>query len=655
MCLYQETIMAYLVWLGEPEDETYTIIKKIAKKKFKAEELKELKDKLEKQWIDKVGSNKYFEENWQVVQDAARYSFNCISGDTQIQRFGQKTNTFNPTIEEMYLIKNDKEYAKKTNHLSLHKKYNLFGYGNALSMFEDNRIHKNKIIDIYYTGKQKIYRVTTSSGSYVDCTMNHSFPTLEGKKKLSELCIGDSLYVKGIYEKHPDNYRFTDGNFEKNIPKKGEMGFQIKEDGNCHKFYAYYNENLKNENSCSMCNKKYDGSKFEVHHIDHDRTNNEHSNLIWLCNSCHKLKHYQDGRTKVMGKGIPTYLDKIVAIEYLREDDVYDIEMENPAHNFISKSGLVVSNCSHSLSYAYDSIYGAYLKSHYPLEYYTVVLNLYQGDFERTNKLTQELNYFKIKMSEPKFRYSFSKYSCDKKTNTIYKGISSIKGLSKAMGEKLNELKDKNYTNFYEFLKDCKEMSIGFSDLTILIKLDYFSEFGKIKKLLHFIDIYTELYGKKLIKKDKEYQVKTLFLKEYCAKETDKQYSGFDYEKCLVDLYSMLPNEDIPIKEKMNYQIAYYGYVDVIDENEDANIWFVSDIENRSKNKFVSLYKICDGTKVQAKCKSKIFEANPFEIGDILQINNISNEGKWIKDEEGNWTRSTTDFENFLNSFLVIK
>ena len=39
-------------------------------------------------------------------------------------------------------------------------------------------------------------------------------------------------------------------------------------------------------------------------------------------------------------------------------------------------------NASHSLSVAIDSIYGAYLKSHYPLEYYTTVLTLYADDME---------------------------------------------------------------------------------------------------------------------------------------------------------------------------------------------------------------------------------------------------------------------------------
>ena len=656
MCLYQETIMSYLIWLGEPEGETYTIIKKIAKKKFKAQELEELKNRLKKQWITKTGSNNYFEENWQVVQDAARYSFNCLAGDTKIQRLGQKSNTFNPTIEEMYLIKNDYEYAKKTGHVSLYKKYNRQGYGNAFSMFDDNRIHKNKIVDIYFTGKQKIYRVKTSSGCYVDCTLNHSFPTPIGKKKLEELSVGDNLYVKGAYEKTPDTYRFTNGIFESNIPKKGEKGFQVKEDGEYHKFKAIYKENIKNNNPCTMCDKSFDGSKFELHHIDHDRTHNDKDNLMWLCNNCHKKIHYKNGRKKVMEKGIPTKIEKIVSIEYLREDNVYDIEMESPAHNFISESGLVVSNCSHSLAYAYDSIYGAYLKSHYPLEYYTVALNAYQGDFDRTNKLTNELEYFKIKLSSPKFRYSFGEYSCDKNTNTIYKGISSIKGLSKTIGDKLYSLKDKTYLTFLDLLIDCKEQKIGISDLTVLAKLDYFSEFGKIGKILKFLDIYNELYGKKTIKKDKEYLVKKLYLKQFCAKETEKQYSGFDSYKCLADLSNKIPDTDISIIDKLNYQLQYFGYIDIIDDNINEETWIITDLIERGKNKIIDIYRIHSGEKKRVKVRNGVFKDNPFAKGNLLQISVFNREGKWFKNNETEkWEKSVTEFEDFLNNYKVIK
>lgn len=311
-------------------------------------------------------------------------------------------------------------------------------------------------------------------------------------------------------------------------------------------------------------------------------------------------------------------------------------------------------NCSHSLAYAYDSIYGAYLKSHYPLEYYTVALNSYQGDFDRTNKLTNELEYFKIKLSSPKFRYSFGEYSCDKNTNTIYKGISSIKGLSKTIGDKLYELKDNSYSTFLDLLIDCKEKGIGISDLTTLTKLDYFSEFGKIGKILRFLDIYNELYGKKILKKDKEYLVKKLYLKEFCAKETEKQYTGFDSYKCLSSLIDKMADEDISIKDKLLYQLQYFGYVDIVDTNINKDIWLVTDMVERSKNKIVDLYCINNGEKIKVKVRSKIFSSNPFNKGDLLSIDSFMREGKWsINPDTKEWEKSTTIFENILNEYNV--
>ena len=79
--LYQESIMTYLVWLGIEEKETYDIIKKISKKKFKESELEELKTKLLKGWIKNVGTEEGFHDTWQVVEDAARY-VNAVLDET---------------------------------------------------------------------------------------------------------------------------------------------------------------------------------------------------------------------------------------------------------------------------------------------------------------------------------------------------------------------------------------------------------------------------------------------------------------------------------------------------------------------------------------------------------------------------------------------
>lgn len=75
--LYQESIMAFLVWCGMKEDHTYDIIKKISKKKFTPEAKEELRQELIAGYKKNLGTEDGFDEVWQVVDDAARYSFNA--------------------------------------------------------------------------------------------------------------------------------------------------------------------------------------------------------------------------------------------------------------------------------------------------------------------------------------------------------------------------------------------------------------------------------------------------------------------------------------------------------------------------------------------------------------------------------------------------
>jgi DNA polymerase III alpha subunit len=74
--IYQESIMKFLIWCDLPEENTYDIIKKIAKKKFKEKEILELKEKLIMGFKKNIGNTDSFEGVWKVVEDAAKYSFN---------------------------------------------------------------------------------------------------------------------------------------------------------------------------------------------------------------------------------------------------------------------------------------------------------------------------------------------------------------------------------------------------------------------------------------------------------------------------------------------------------------------------------------------------------------------------------------------------
>ena len=125
----------------------------------------------------------------------ASYGFNhCLSGDTIIMR---DPNGHKPlTIQEMYLTKNDVNWAKENGHEELRYKYRVHGYGSALSIV-GNRIKKNNIVDIFYSGKNKVYKVETESGKFVKCTELHKIPTSSGMVYMKDLKVGDEVYIKG--------------------------------------------------------------------------------------------------------------------------------------------------------------------------------------------------------------------------------------------------------------------------------------------------------------------------------------------------------------------------------------------------------------------------------------------------------------------------
>ena len=203
MMMYQENVMAILNYAGYDMSDCYTMLKAIAKKK--PEVVQKCKTEFHEMMFKKLTTVENIESNrakqiiediWQVISDCCGYAFNsCLSGDTIIQKSTTGKHKL-LSIEEMYNVKNSRKYAVNTGHRSLYDKFKREGYGNGLSLREDNRIYPNEIVDIRYSGIAKIYRVILENGYHIDCTMNHKFPTNQGDKLLSDLKIGDELFAK---------------------------------------------------------------------------------------------------------------------------------------------------------------------------------------------------------------------------------------------------------------------------------------------------------------------------------------------------------------------------------------------------------------------------------------------------------------------------
>lgn len=310
-------------------------------------------------------------------------------------------------------------------------------------------------------------------------------------------------------------------------------------------------------------------------------------------------------------------------------------------------------NTPHSLAMCYDSLYEAYPKAHYPLAYYTVALDMYRDDERRTKILTKELDYFGIKLKNPRFRYSKSEYMMDKESNSIYKGISSYKYLNEIVGEELYILKDKRYNNFMELLVDLQDTSINSRQLDILIRLDFFQEFGGSKKLLEEVDIFNSLYGKKVLNLTKLPLGLTLDeIKPFVGKLTEKQAREIDIENLMNYCESKLKNEDLSVKEKFTAMLEYQGYISYKDESWNENVYIVTEIKtNKYGTTFVSIYNLKRGISLDIKVYKKTLSQNPIDEYDIIYAV-IKDKNKKRKDKDGWITLDET--EKILESYRKV-
>lgn len=300
----------------------------------------------------------------------------------------------------------------------------------------------------------------------------------------------------------------------------------------------------------------------------------------------------------------------------------------------------------HALATAIDSLYGAWLKVHYPLEYYSVVFKYYEGDMERTNKLTEELKYFNISLKNIQFGHSAGSYKINKEENSIYKGLGSIKYCNVEVGDKLYELSQtKQYNSFVEILKDFPGDS---RQLDILIKLGYFSDFGSIGKLLKIVEIYNQYGSKTIIKKDQCTIDKDIML-QY-ATETEKQYRLKDKDGFINYLLGNITYKEYPITQRIKDEKEYLGYVSLKIEGKSST-WYVTDINTKYSPK-VSLYNVGTGEEKVVKIEKRKYQMAPFDK-DVCLRATFEMKNKCKKDENGDWVK-LEEKEEWIKYYSVV-
>ena len=304
-------------------------------------------------------------------------------------------------------------------------------------------------------------------------------------------------------------------------------------------------------------------------------------------------------------------------------------------------------NASHSLSVAIDSLYGAYLKAHFPLEYFTVALSLYSDDLDRTAKLIAEMPSFNISLKPIKFRHSRADYNMEKATRSIYKGVRALKYLNADVSNALYDMKDMQFDSFLDFLK---VSPLNSRQLDILVSLNYFEEFGKTQKLLRIIDLYNKYGGKKQIKKS-VCDIPEEIISKY-ATETSAMWKFTDVDGMLNELIKDIPNQDIPLRMRLSAEQEYLGYVNLTIPNH-RKLAVVMDADFKYSPK-IKLYFLNDGTQVTAKLSKKNYAQNPFRTGDILSAT-LEQRPKWER-VGTEWVQNALlGHDTWISKYIVVE
>lgn len=398
--VYQEDIMRLCQYLADFDLETTDGVRKSVGKKD-VKKLQSYEEKFVKGYINKFGvEESYAKELWDQMVKFGAYAFNkCISGRERFYRHSN-TTSFKPTIEEMYLIKNDLSYAIATNHKSLHSKYKRNGYGCVWVLDKDKRIRISKIKDITFAGIRQTYKITLENGATISTTDNHKFPTQRGKILLKDLKVNeDSLY---------------------------------------------FNE-----------------------------------------------------RNKIGEKGLFSSLQKIISIKPDVIENVYDVEVDHPEHNFVTDKGIVTCN-SHAIAYSRNGYNCLWLKVHYPIEFWSVTFSYAESkDYPfYVNEIQKSGN---IELRTVDINKSDINIVSDVKTGSMYWALNSVKQCGEKAQEFISKERNENgeFFSLDEFIDRCviKGSPVNKSVIENLIYSGAFDKLENIERpceRLRLIEFYRE-------------------------------------------------------------------------------------------------------------------------------------------------------------------
>lgn len=176
------------------------------------------------------------------------------------------------------------------------------------------------------------------------------------------------------------------------------------------------------------------------------------SDLIRRAISKKKLNVIEEERGKFVNNSIMNGYSESVA------NEVYELIVKFANYGF---------NKSHSVAYALVGYEMCFLKTHYPIYFYTALLNFNIGSESKTKEYLDCLKRLKISICKPDINLSTSKYKVV--DNKLLLPINIIKNIGSNVVDTIVKVRGDKFEDYFDFVKKVNVNSIGKKTMEVLI------------------------------------------------------------------------------------------------------------------------------------------------------------------------------------------
>lgn len=322
------------------------------------------------------------------------------------------------------------------------------------------------------------------------------------------------------------------------------------------------------------------------------------------------------------------------------DDDSKAHELADKVWTIIENSAAYGFNSAHAYCMAIDSVTIAYLKSHYPLEFYKCVLQRFtdKGEKDKVALIKQEMLKRGYKLKDIQFGDDNRAFNIDRSNNCIVQTMASIKDMPKSAPEALYELGKSNIKNraaLYQALMD--DPRINKKAIEILFHLGYFNKFAQPNRLIAEYEIYQKYISAKVLTKSSFDDIMIDVIRPCCGKETEKQFREIDNKALITALIKQANIKPATIVDRIKWQLEYLGYCTVSDHNSDPNDWLILDVKTTGYGTvYCTLYNLCYGAERTYRANKKFWTNHQLSKGDVIRAV-LQEKNKMKKDEKGEW------------------